>query len=73
MKIINYVLICITPALPNPFIRDTDYSHDGIGTVLSPVQNDIERPIALNARRLKPIQSQYASHKSKLLTLIFAI
>ena len=56
-----------------PFIVDTDYSHDGIGTVLSQIQNGAERPIAFNARRLKPSESQYASHKGELLALIFAI
>ena len=58
---------------PEPFIVDTDYSHDGIGTVLSQIQNGVERPIAFNARRLKPSESQYASHKGELLALIFAI
>ena len=56
-----------------PFIVDTDYSHDGIGTVLSQIQNGVERPISFNARRLKPSESQYASHKGELLGLIFAI
>ena len=56
-----------------PFIVDTDYSHDGIGTVLSQIQNGLERPISFNARRLKPSESQYASHKGELLALIFAI
>ena len=58
-----------------PFIVDTDYSHDGIGTVLSQIQNGVERPIAFNARRLKTSESQYASHKGKLflLALTFAI
>ena len=56
-----------------PFIVDTDYSHDGIGTVLSQIQNGAERPIAFNARQLKPSESQYASHKGELLALIFAI
>ena len=56
-----------------PFIVDTDYSHDRIGTVLSQIQNGVERPIAFNARRLKPSESQYASHKGELLALIFAI
>ena len=55
------------------FIVNTDYSHDGIGTVLSQIQNGFERPIAFNARRLKPCESQYASHKGELLALIFAI
>ena len=56
-----------------PFIVDTDYSHDGIGTVLSQIQNGVERPIAFNARRLKPSESQYALHKGELLALIYAI
>ena len=56
-----------------PFIVDTDYSHEGLGTVLSQVQDGIERPISFNARRLKPSESQYASHKGELLALIFAI
>ena len=57
----------------NPFIIDTDYSNEGIGTVLSQVQNGVERPISFNARRLKTSESQYASHKGELLALIFAI
>ena len=56
-----------------PFIVDTDYSHEGIGAVLSQVQNGVERPISFNARRLKSSESQYASHKGELLALIFAI
>ena len=55
-----------------PFIVDTDYSHDGIGTVLSQTQNCVERPIAFNARRLKTSESQYASHKGESLALIVA-
>ena len=58
---------------PNPFIVGTDYSHERIGTVLSQVQDGIERPISFNARRLKTSKSQYASHKGELLALIFAI
>ena len=58
---------------PQPFIVDTDYSHDGIGTVLSQIQNGVERPIAFNAQWLKPSESQYASHKGELLARIFAI
>ena len=58
---------------PNPFIVDTDYSHEGIGTVLSQVQDGVERPIAFNARHLKTSESQYAFHKGELLALIFAI
>ena len=56
-----------------PFIVDTDYSHEGLGTVLSQLQDGIERPISFNGRRLKPSESQYASHKGELLALIFAI
>ena len=56
-----------------PFIVDTDYSHEGLGTILSQVQNGVERPISFNARRLKPSESQYASHKGELLALIFSI
>ena len=58
---------------PNPFIVDTNYSHKGIGTVLSQVQDGIERPVAFNACRLKTGESQYASHKGELFALIFAI
>ena len=57
----------------NPFIVDTDYSHEGIGTVLSQVQDGVERPIVFNTRRLKTSESQYASHKGELLALIFAM
>ena len=48
---------------PNTFIVDTDYSHEGIGTVLSQVQDGVKRFVAFNARRLKTSESQYASHK----------
>ena len=41
-----------------PFIVDTDYSVDGIGTVLSQIQNGVERPISFNARRLMTSESQ---------------
>ena len=58
---------------PNPFIVNTDYSHEGIGTILSQVQDGVERPIAFNACRLKTSKSQYASHKGELLALIFVI
>ena len=58
---------------PYPFIVDTDYSHEGIGTVLSQVQDGIEMPIAFNTCRLKTSEPQYASHKGELLALIFAI
>ena len=33
-----------------PFIVNTDYSHDRIGTVLSQIQNGVERLIAFSAR-----------------------
>ena len=56
-----------------PFIVDTDYSHEGLGTVLLQVQDGIERPISFNARRMKPGESQYALHKGELLALIFTI
>ena len=56
-----------------PFILDTDYSNDGIGAVLSQEQNGVERPIAFNARKLKPSKSQYASHQGELLALTFGI
>ena len=55
------------------FILDTDYSNEGIGVVLSQIQDGVERPIAFNARKLKPSESQYASHKGELLALIFGI
>ena len=56
-----------------PFILDTDYSNNGIGVVLSQLQKGKERPIAFNARKLKPSESQYASYKGELLALIFGI
>ena len=56
-----------------PFIVDTDYSHEGLGIVLSQIRDGVERRISFNARRLKPSESQYASHKGELLALILAI
>ena len=54
-------------------LPNANYSHRGIGTVLSQVQDGVETPIAFNACGLKTSKSQYASHKAELLALIFAI
>ena len=56
-----------------PFILDTDWSHDpgAIGAVLSQVQDGEERVIAYGARKLNHAEANYSSHKGELLAVIY--
>ena len=42
-----------------PFILDTDASNDGVGAVLSQVQQGAERPIAYYSKTLSPSERNY--------------
>ena len=55
-----------------PFILDTDWSHDpgAIGGVLSQVQDGKERVIAYGARKLRASEKAYSSNKGELLAVI---
>ena len=57
---------------PEPFIVDTDWSHDAscIGGVLSQKQNGIERVIAYSAKRLKGARLNYSSNKGEIWAII---
>ena len=55
-----------------PFIVDTDWSHDAacIGGVLSQKQNGVERAIAYSAKRLKGARLNYSSNKGEIWAII---
>ena len=55
-----------------PFILDTDWSHDpgAIGGVLSQKQNGQERVIAFGARKLKAAEKNYSANKGEMLAVI---
>ena len=59
-------------ASKEPFILDTDWSHDpgAIGGVLSQKQNGMEKVIAYGARKLKASERNYGSNKGELLAVI---
>ena len=56
-----------------PFILDTDWSHEpgAIGAVLSQVQDGEERVLAYGARKLNKAEANYSSHKGELLSVIY--
>ena len=56
-----------------PFILDTDWSHDpgAIGGVLSQKQNGMEKVIAYGARKLRASEKNYSSNKGELLAVIY--
>lgn len=56
-----------------PFIVDTDWSHDpgAIGAVLSQVQEGEERVIAYGAKKLNAAEKNYSSNKGEMLAVIF--
>ena len=56
-----------------PFIIDTDYSGEGIGAVISQVQNGEERPIMFAAKKLRDSQRHYGSYEGELLAVVYAL
>ena len=53
-----------------PFIVETDASHEGLGAVLSQVQEGKPRVIAYASRRLRPPEKNYESYSSMKLELL---
>ena len=58
--------------LPEPFILDTDWSHDSatLGAVLSQKQDGLERVICYGAKGMQPSERNYPPCKAELLALI---
>ena len=56
---------------PNlPFILDTDASADGVGGILSQVQNEKERVISYYSKSLSPPERNYCVTRRELLAVI---
>ena len=53
-----------------PFILETDASHDGLGAVLSQVQDGKTKVIAYASRRLRPSEKSHALYSSMKLEFI---
>ena len=61
-------------AFPNPkdtFILDTDASDVGIGSVLSQVQDGVERVISYGSRTLSKSEKNYCVTRKELLALVY--
>ncbi|KAI9552561.1 Retrovirus-related Pol polyprotein from transposon 412 [Daphnia sinensis] len=69
----------ITPPLlayPNfdlEFLLFTDACDYGIGSVLSQIQDGVEKPIAYASRQLKPAEQKYATVEKEALAVVFSI
>ena len=61
------------PSEIESFILDTDASDDGIGAVLSQVQNEKERVIAYAGRSLTKAERRYCVTRKELLAVVFFI
>ena len=69
---------CETPVLgfadfTKPFILHTDASQDGLGTVLSQLQDGQKRVIAYASRSLNKAERNYPAHKLEFLALKWAV
>ena len=68
-------LLSTTPVLSYPdfnveSILDTDASNHDIGTVLSQVQDSVEKPIAFASRTLTKAERNYCVTRRELLTIV---
>jgi hypothetical protein len=57
------------PTRDDPYVLDTDASHDTIGAVLSQVQNGVEKVIAYASHRLSKSEKQYCVTRKELLAV----
>jgi hypothetical protein len=62
-------------AYPNfelPFILTTDASKVALATILSQVQDGVEKPIAYASRQLNKAEQSYAASEIEMLALVWA-
>jgi len=69
--------LCSAPVLayPNfrfPFILTTDASKKAVDTILSDVQDGVERPIAYTSRQMNTAEQRYPASESEILLLVWA-
>ena len=55
------------------FLLFTDACDYGIGSVLSQIQDGVEKPIAYASRQLKPSEKKYATVEKEALAVVFSI
>ena len=70
--------LCTTPVLAypdfsQPFILTTDASNVAVATILSQVQDGVERPIAYASRQMNKAERAYAASEAEMLTLVWAV
>ena len=79
-KAFDFLRTCLItpPLLAYPdfnleFLLFTDACDYGIGSVLSQMQDGVEKPIAYASRQLKPAERKYATVEKEALAVIFSI
>ena len=60
------------PDFNQSFILDCDASGEGLGAVLSQVNNGLERPVAYASRRLTKSERRYCATRREMLALVWA-
>ena len=61
------------PSMDGAFILDTDASNEGIGSVLSQVQDGVERVIGYFSRALSPEERKYCVTRKELLAVLKSV
>ena len=61
------------PNSEDPFILDTDASNDGLGSVLSQIQNGVERVIAYFSKTFSKQERRYCVTRRELLAVVASI
>ena len=61
------------PTMEDPFVLDTDASLNGVGAVLSQVQNGQERALSYYSHRLSKTERNYCVTRRELLAIVKAI
>lgn len=58
---------------PNPFILDVDFSSHYFGGILSQIQNNQERIIAVTSKKCNMTEANYPAHKGELACLVYVM
>lgn len=61
------------PSKPFTVKVTTDASSFAVGAVLTQIQDDVEKPIAFESRKLTDAETRYATHERELLAIIQAL